>query len=93
MLNGANTRSNVLEFCKLAIATYHQINLSIRGKRRLVEKLTTKTTTVIHMEVPCCSGLTRIAREALARSGVKISFEDVTVSLQGNVGKTETIKS
>ena len=65
-----------------------------------IEKLATifktnklNSLTVIHMEVPCCSGLTRIAREALARSGVKISFEDVTVSLQGNVGKTETIKS
>jgi len=65
-----------------------------------IEKLATifktnklNSLTVIHMEVPCCSGLTRIAREALARSGVKISFEDVTIDLQGNVGKTETIKS
>ena len=43
--------------------------------------------TVIHMEVPCCFGLTHIAREAIARSGVKMSFEDVTVDLQGNVSK------
>ena len=49
--------------------------------------------TVIHVEVPCCSGLIRIAREALACSSVKTSFEDVTIDLQGNVGKTETIKS
>jgi Pyruvate/2-oxoacid:ferredoxin oxidoreductase delta subunit len=41
--------------------------------------------TVVHMEVPCCSGLTRIAREALARSGRTIDFQDVTVSLQGDV--------
>jgi Pyruvate/2-oxoacid:ferredoxin oxidoreductase delta subunit len=41
--------------------------------------------TVVHMEVPCCSGLTRIAREALARSGRTIDFQDITVSLQGDV--------
>ena len=49
--------------------------------------------TVIHMDVPCCFGLTRIAREALARSNVKMSFEDVTIDLQGNVSKTEKIES
>ena len=49
--------------------------------------------TVIHMEVPCCFGLTRIAREALARSGVKMSFEDITIDLRGNVSKTEKIES
>jgi len=85
--------SNVLEFCKLGTATYHQIDLSITGKRRLVEKLISKTMTVIHMEVPCCFGLTRIAREALARSSVNMSFEDVTIDLQGNASKTETIET
>jgi len=49
--------------------------------------------TVIHMEVPCCSGLTRIAREAITRSGTKLSFEDVTISLRGDVLKTEAITS
>jgi NAD-dependent dihydropyrimidine dehydrogenase PreA subunit len=49
--------------------------------------------TVVHMEVPCCFGLTHIAREAVARSGVGMSFEDVTVDLQGNVGRTETVKA
>ncbi len=47
--------------------------------------------TVIHMEVPCCSGLTYIAKEAIAHSGAKMSFEDITIGLQGNVLKTESI--
>jgi NAD-dependent dihydropyrimidine dehydrogenase PreA subunit len=47
--------------------------------------------TVIHMEVPCCLGLTYIAREAIIQSGAEISFEDITVDLHGNVIKTETI--
>jgi len=47
--------------------------------------------TVVHMEVPCCSGLTNIAKEAIAGSGVNLSFEDVIIDLRGNVIKTETI--
>lgn len=47
--------------------------------------------TVIHMEVPCCSGLTQIAQRAVKNSSVKISFEDVTIDLKGNISKAETI--
>ena len=47
--------------------------------------------TVVHMEVPCCFGLTHIARDAIARSDVKIPFDDITIDLQGNISKTETI--
>jgi len=43
--------------------------------------------TVIHMEVPCCFGLTHIARQAIAHSGVNMPFKDITIDLQGNVGK------
>jgi NAD-dependent dihydropyrimidine dehydrogenase PreA subunit len=50
-----------------------------------------KTLTVIHMEVPCCFGLTHIARQAIAHSGVDIAFEDIAISLDGNVKKRETI--
>lgn len=46
---------------------------------------------VIHMEVLCCSGLTYIARETIAGSGAKLSFEDATIDLRGNVIKTENI--
>ena len=50
-----------------------------------------RSLTVVHMEVPCCFGLTHIARQAIARSGAKIPFEDVTVDLKGNICKTETV--
>ena len=48
---------------------------------------------VIHMEVPCCSGLTHIARQAIAKNGIEMSFENVTIDLQGNVSATQTIES
>lgn len=44
--------------------------------------------TVVHMEVPCCFGLTHIARQAIARAGLKMGFEDVTIGLGGKVCKT-----
>jgi hypothetical protein len=44
-----------------------------------------KSLTVIHMEVPCCSGLTRIAQRAIAASGASMAFDDVTISLQGEI--------
>jgi len=47
---------------------------------------------VIHMEVPCCSGLTRIAEGAVALSGAEMPFEDITVDLRGNVIKTQKIR-
>ncbi|MHC4364502.1 MAG: ATP-binding protein [Planctomycetota bacterium] len=46
--------------------------------------------TVVHMEVPCCFGLTQIAREAIARSGAKTPCKDITVDLQGNI-KAESV--
>jgi len=57
-----------------------------------VEKLTgifkhsgVKSVTVLHMEVPCCFGLRRIAETALAASGRSIPLHDVTVGVEGNV--------
>ena len=44
-----------------------------------------KSLTVIHMEVPCCSGLTNIVRKAIEKNKIAITFEDVTIDLHGNV--------
>ncbi|MHB1004053.1 MAG: ATP-binding protein [Chloroflexota bacterium] len=42
-----------------------------------------KSVTVAHMEVPCCFGLTRVVREALALSGKSLPVRDVTVGVDG----------
>ncbi len=41
--------------------------------------------TVLHMEVPCCTGLLSLARQALAASGKAIPFETVTIGIKGDV--------
>ena len=81
-------RSIVVGCPKLDDAEFYIEKLAVILKANKLNSLT-----VIHMEVPCCFGLTRIAREALARSGVKMSFEDITIDLRGNVSKTEKIES
>ncbi len=44
-----------------------------------------KSLSVIRMEVPCCSGLARIAQAAIEASGKAIPLHDVVVSTKGEV--------
>jgi Pyruvate/2-oxoacid:ferredoxin oxidoreductase delta subunit len=44
-----------------------------------------KSLTVVHMEVPCCTGLVRIAEAAVKASGVNVPMEDVTISIRGEI--------
>ena len=41
--------------------------------------------TIVHMEVPCCTGLVRIAEAAVQRSGCNVPLKDVTISIRGQV--------
>jgi NAD-dependent dihydropyrimidine dehydrogenase PreA subunit len=42
-----------------------------------------KSLTVVHMEVPCCSGLVQMAKQAMLATGNIIPFKDVTISIGG----------
>jgi len=44
-----------------------------------------KSLTVVHMEVPCCSGLIMIARQAIAASGKEVPLETVRVGIHGEI--------
>ena len=47
---------------------------------------------VVRMEVPCCGGLTAMVREASAACGRDdLMVEEVTIGLEGDVLKTETL--
>lgn len=41
--------------------------------------------TILHMEVPCCSGTTYIVNQAIERSGKKIPVKEFTITIEGNV--------
>ncbi len=42
-----------------------------------------KSLTVVHMEVPCCSGLVHLAKQAMLASGNSVPFSEVTISARG----------
>lgn len=44
-----------------------------------------KSITVVHMQVPCCSGLVYLVQEAIKLSGVNIDYNDITISLDGKI--------
>ena len=50
-----------------------------------------KSLTVVHMTVPCCSGLIHIAKQAIERSGVELAVEDITIDLEGNICSRQTL--
>jgi NAD-dependent dihydropyrimidine dehydrogenase PreA subunit len=42
-----------------------------------------KSLTVLHMEVPCCSGLVHMTRQAVLASGNVVPFREITISIRG----------
>jgi len=42
-----------------------------------------KSLTVVHMEVPCCSGLVYMVKQAMRLSGKDIPFKEVTIGIKG----------
>ena len=52
-----------------------------------------KSLMVVHMEVPCCSGLVHLARRALKLSGKNIPLEEITISIRGEILEWLTLTS
>jgi ferredoxin len=44
-----------------------------------------KSLTVVHMEVPCCSGLVSMAKQAIATAGKNIPLKEITVKIDGDL--------
>ena len=80
-------RSIVIGCPKLDDAHFYIDKLADILRANKIESLT-----VVHMVVPCCHGLTHIASQALAKAGQNMVFDDVTITLEGNIEKIEKIK-
>lgn len=46
---------------------------------------TIQSITILHMEVPCCSGVRYVVDKALAQSGATIPVDEKTVTIDGNI--------
>ncbi len=44
-----------------------------------------KSLTVVRMEVPCCGGMTQIARTAISNSGIEIPAKEVIIGIRGDI--------
>jgi hypothetical protein len=50
-----------------------------------------KSITVVHMEVPCCTGLLRLAEAAIQAAAADVPLEDVVISIRGEVLGSRTV--
>lgn len=57
--------------------------------KALIDEAKINTLTVVIMQVPCCGGLLRLAREAASEAERKVPIKAVVVSLQGEVLQEE----
>jgi len=51
----------------------------------IFKKANINSLTIVHMEVPCCFGLSNIVSKAMVASGKNIPVDDYTVSIHGEV--------
>lgn len=63
----------------------------IEKLKTMIDEAKINTLTVAIMEVPCCGGLTRLAKLAAAQATRKIPIKEIVVSLQGEVLREEWI--
>jgi NAD-dependent dihydropyrimidine dehydrogenase PreA subunit len=57
----------------------------------LIDEAKINTLTVLIMQVPCCSGLLRLAKEAASQAARKVPIKCVVVGLQGTILKEEWV--
>jgi NAD-dependent dihydropyrimidine dehydrogenase PreA subunit len=63
---------------KLDNVPAHQTKLN-----EILKQAGVRSLTVLHMEVPCCSGLVYLAKQAILASGNVVPFRDITISIRG----------
>jgi len=51
----------------------------------ILRQSSVKSVTVVHMEVPCCSGLVYLARQAIDASGKDIPLKEVIIGIRGEL--------
>jgi len=56
----------------------------LRKLTEIMRQSELKSLTVVHMEVPCCSGLVHMAQQAILASGKEIPFREITIGIKGD---------
>lgn len=67
----------------LACPKFEDREASVAKLADILGQARPRSLTVVRMEVPCCTGLSQIADEAIQRAGVDVIREDMVISRQG----------
>ena len=51
----------------------------------ILSQSSVKSLTVVHMEVPCCAGLTHMVKQAMQSAGKDIPLKEVTIGIKGDL--------
>jgi len=70
-----------------------QADFYVKKLAQMLQIAKPRSFTVVHMEVPCCSGLTRIAVLARQAAESAVPLHDVTISIQGEVLEERRVPS
>lgn len=83
----ANFHSEILSGNAIAIACPKLDDTSpyLQKLAQIFKTANLKSVKVVVMEVPCCSGLVRIAKEAADNAGLDLPIEVVTIGIKGNM--------
>ena len=55
----------------------------LRKLTEILRQSSPKSLTVVHMEVPCCSGLVQMAKQAITASGKDVPLQEITIGIKG----------
>lgn len=61
------------------VDTYHNKLVEVFKRNNL------KSITLVHMEVGCCFGLSRLVRSALQEAGVDLSLQEIVIGVDGSI--------
>ena len=67
----------------IACPKLDDLQAHLKKLTEILKQSDVKSLTVVHMEVPCCSGLVYIAQQAITLSGKNIPLKDVTIGIDG----------
>jgi ferredoxin len=66
---------------------FDENDVYVEKMAQIINTADPKSITVVHIQVPCCSGLVQIVRQAIDQTGSRVPFSDITISIKGEVLK------
>jgi hypothetical protein len=74
---------------KVVIVFCPKLDADLEGYIQKIAEIVTRheipSITILHMEVPCCSGVAYVVHQALERAGKQIPVQEFTITIEGQV--------